>query len=119
VLCYVAKVCKPATLPYKSKRTLYGVIGQLLMVECTPDTGTEPYSIRWYRSSNQVNNVPGDVEVFTSGLMKFINYRDNQTGDYRCEVSSNCSGDVVDFDNEVKIETASESLCTVYITFYF
>jgi len=93
-------------LPYDdTPRKVYGVIGQPVSLKCEP-TGTNPIMIRWLKSGRQVNTNPGDIEVLTSGLLKFINYHENQAGDYTCEVS-NCGGLV---DAEVSLVTASEAV---------
>ena len=76
------------------------------MLECTP-TGTN-VSITWMRSGSSVVVVPGDVEVFTSGVLRFSSYRDNQAGDYTCLVTNHCGGHDHSASNEVGLVTASK-----------
>ena len=105
-MSYLAPPCKQVMLPYQTHRKVYGVIGQSVSLKCKP-TGTNPITIRWLKSGHQVNTVPGDVEVLTSGLLKFINYREDQGGDYTCQVS-NCNRHIV--DAEVSLVTASKAV---------
>ena len=98
----VEPLCIPASITSTSKK-IYGVIGQPVMLGCTVE-GTEPIIITWLTSGSPVI---GD-SVTTEGVLKFDNYRDNQAGDYTCEVSNDCSSSHNHF--EISLVTASKLL---------